>query len=80
MTKHIDTAISAMTSRARILYGLGTLRVHGMPQASLQLSLLYQPLLPTCFMPPLLVSGALLMLATGRDWWVLRRAGKSGAR
>ena len=34
MSKHIDTVI---TSCARILYGLRTLRAHGMPQASLQL-------------------------------------------
>ena len=34
MTKHIDTV---MASCARTLYGLRTLRAHGMPQASLQL-------------------------------------------
>ena len=34
MSEHIDTVI---TSCARILYGLRTLRAHGMPQASLQL-------------------------------------------
>ena len=34
MAKHIDTV---MSSCARTLYGLRTLRAHGMPQAALQL-------------------------------------------
>ena len=74
MTKHIDTA---MAGCARTLYGLRTLRAHGMPQACLQIvfrstalaKLLYAS--PTCW-------GFANASERNRLEAFLRRAGKSG--
>jgi len=74
MSKHIDTVT---TSCARTLYGLRTLRAHGLPQASLQLIFRTTALTKLLYAAP--------------AWWgfansgdinrleaFLRRAGKSG--
>ena len=53
-----------MSSYARTLYGLRTLRVHGMPQAALHLQLVFRSIA----LAKLLYAGALQMQGTGIVW------------
>jgi len=62
MTKHIDTV---MAGCGRTLYGLRTLRAHGMPQACLQIVFRSTALAKLLYASPL--GGALLMLGRRID-------------